>query len=408
MGVFYQLAILKGCPQQKALKCLSALPESVDKNWGFSLAKARLSEKNGSTLIECDSLTQWREFPRALSEITGCPVMLLYIYDSDYWGYYLYECGAMADAFCPYPEEAAGEGEALELFKGNPIALARCFRVAPERLKPYLTPWDDSVLDRTKAAPDDRYGYEDWQLLDFAAKLGFDLRKEKAAAMPSPPTPAPANKPQKDKPKGFWARFLDKLRRLFFSPKRKGQPPLPLPRPELPPDSITTAKNGRTETLPAMDADAFAQFLDGIFELDFERLEMTWQVQGEGFMNKKTGQMVYRKQPRSVVLFKENGQFELLCFDDVKSNVYRLIYDVETYRTVDMKDLRCRPFCGRTVKEYLIHPGKASAEQRLRALLARISDPYGELDQLMVWSWELCGSRPNTYKKLKVEEGLFV
>ena len=86
----------------------------------------------------------------------------------------------------------------------------------------------------------------------------------------------------------------------------------------------------------------------------------------------------------------------------------RLIYDVETYRTVDMKDLRCRPFCGRTVKEYLIHPGKASAEQRLRALLARISDPYGELDQLMVWSWELCGSRPNTYKKLKVEEGLFV
>ena len=162
--------------------------------------------------------------------------MLLYIYDSDYWGYYLYECGAMADAFCPYPEEAAGEGEALELFKGNPIALARCFRVAPERLKPYLTPWDDSVLDRTKAAPDDRYGYEDWQLLDFAAKLGFDLREEKAAAMPSPPTPAPANKPQKDKPKGFWARLLDKLRRLFFSPKRKGQPPLPLPRPELPPD----------------------------------------------------------------------------------------------------------------------------------------------------------------------------
>ena len=32
MGVFYQLAVRKGCPQQKALKCLSALPESVDKN----------------------------------------------------------------------------------------------------------------------------------------------------------------------------------------------------------------------------------------------------------------------------------------------------------------------------------------------------------------------------------------
>lgn len=198
-----------------------------------------------------------------------------------------------------------------------------------------------------------------------------------------------------------WLRGL--WRRLFS----KSHVPPPLPQPELPPDFVILTKDGQTETLPAMDIDAFAQFLDGIFELDFERLEMTWQVQGEGFMNKKTGQMVYRKQPRSVVLFKESGQFELLCFDDVKANVYRLIYDVETYRTVDTENLRHIPFCGRFVTEYLLHPDKASVERRLRTLLSRISDPYGELDRLTVWSWELCGSRPNTYKKLKKEEGLF-
>ena len=107
-------------------------------------------------------------------------VLAVFVYDSDYWGYTLYDSGKEIDAFCTRPDWLIyGEvtEEKLRRYKGNSRVLARYFNVSEASIKNYLIPWEDDSYDK-KAYPDDKHGQEDWQILDFMAKLGYEYPED--------------------------------------------------------------------------------------------------------------------------------------------------------------------------------------------------------------------------------------
>ena len=86
MGVFLQVALFPGCTKS----AVRAAVETAAKNPGFciDLGKCKFAQNYEGTqvLMEGDSLGV-APLAKALSTISQNPVMLLYIYDGDYWGY---------------------------------------------------------------------------------------------------------------------------------------------------------------------------------------------------------------------------------------------------------------------------------------------------------------------------------
>lgn len=114
-----------------------------------------------------------------LSLLMPSPVMVLYIYDGDFWGYYLWQNGAETDQFASLADYFE-EGQPPQK-PGNVQKVAQCFGVPPENIAQYLTPWDeDSVNDS-------------WQMADFMEALGFDYNllcpPEEETGQPDAPAP---------------------------------------------------------------------------------------------------------------------------------------------------------------------------------------------------------------------------
>lgn len=195
MGVFLQITLFPGCTKSAA----RAAVETAAKNPGFciDLGKCKFAQNHEGTqvLMEGDSLG-FAPLAKALSTISQNPVMLLYIYDGDYWGYDFYSRGAedhfntIPDYFGPISQKEK------QRMAGNPATLSGWFPFWDiSVIKRYYVHWSDQNEEELEEAgfayPGDQYPYGDcWQMIDFAARLGFPWAFEGSGRV-SAPLPMP-------------------------------------------------------------------------------------------------------------------------------------------------------------------------------------------------------------------------
>ena len=176
MGLFLQTAILPSCGEEKARSAVSALAQK-DSTLDLDVSGCKFfSDNNGVQVLFNEYCAGYDSLAKGLSELAGTPVMLLYIYDEDFWGYFFYENGAELDRFTPIPDYF-GEESGPDA-SGNSTLIAERFGVPEEVVARYLTVWTDEDFEsERKASEDDEFIAGDcWQMADFMAKLGWTYR----------------------------------------------------------------------------------------------------------------------------------------------------------------------------------------------------------------------------------------
>jgi len=180
MGLFLETAVIKGRGLFPVKKYLNNIA-SGSNDYGIVPEKCvMVSNKAGTTLQFNENTTGFEKLASGLSKEANGTVLLCYIYDDDFWGYFLYDKGQEKDIFCPIPDYF-GDVDEEEVVKmaGNPGVLSKIFNVPEAKVCRYLHFWED--LDRNadgKAYPDDQYGYDTWQMYDFIRALGFAVPGE--------------------------------------------------------------------------------------------------------------------------------------------------------------------------------------------------------------------------------------
>ena len=194
MGVFLQTALFPGCEESAARDAV----ETAAKNPAFqiNLKTCRYAQSFEGTqvLMEGDCLG-FATLAKALAGLSGNPVMLLYIYDGDFWGYDFYG-GKEEDHFRTRPDSFGPVNpREKQRLSGNPAALSGWLPTWDmEMMRRYLVHWSDldkEELEET-ACPGDQFPYGDcWQMTDFMARLGFpwafDQVREAPPLQPSYP-----------------------------------------------------------------------------------------------------------------------------------------------------------------------------------------------------------------------------
>lgn len=192
MGLFLQTAIIPECSETEARKAVAAVAEKYSREFEspdpdpqseYIIIELIPDEcqyqmaQNGIRILFNEACIGHESLASALSRELGKAVMLLYIYDGDYWGYYLYDKGSEIDRFVPMPDyfEEVPEEE-KERMKGNADLIAEYFHVDRASIEKYLVFWSEEMMDdySAKAYEDDEFGQcEDWQMADFMRKLGY-------------------------------------------------------------------------------------------------------------------------------------------------------------------------------------------------------------------------------------------
>lgn len=189
MGVFLQIALFPGCEESPVRKAV----ETAAKDPAFSIDPAACryakSYEGTQVLMEGGQLG-FAPLAKALSLAAINPVMVLYIYDGDYWGYDFYG-GNEEDHFSTLPDYFGPVSqEELRRLTGHPSALMGWFPIQRSSdIDRYLIHWPDDDLDELEemgaAYPGDQYPYGDcWQVVDFMARLGFPWPFEEPEHIP--------------------------------------------------------------------------------------------------------------------------------------------------------------------------------------------------------------------------------
>lgn len=195
MGAFLQYAIFPGCDEVTAW---AAVKEASEAGFHIDLPKCRYVKSHEGTqvLMEGDELG-FAPLARALSDAALNPVMLLYIYDGDFWGYDFYggqeeaHFSTMPDYFGPVTQEEKGR------LSGSPKALAGWFPIQNiHAVKCYLVHWSDLSEEELGgeqfAQMGDQFPFGDcWQVTDFAARLGFPWPFGQTEGTPAMKPPLP-------------------------------------------------------------------------------------------------------------------------------------------------------------------------------------------------------------------------
>jgi len=191
MGVFLQYALLPGCDEAAARAAVETAVKATGSPIDIGACRYARSYE-GTQVLLGDSLG-FAPLAEALSKAAVNPVMLLYIYDGDFWGYDFYG-GDEEDHFstrpdCPGPVSQ----EEKQRLEGNPNALAGWFPIQDANaIRRYFLCWsdEDELEGAGFACPGDQYPYGDcWQVTDFAARLGFPWPFDEAGERPPSPVP---------------------------------------------------------------------------------------------------------------------------------------------------------------------------------------------------------------------------
>ena len=176
MGVFLQTALFPGCAESAARDAVETASKNPALHIDLGMCKYAQNYEGTQVLMEGDDL-DFAPLAKALSDASENPVMLLYIYDGDYWGYDFYG-GGEEDHFSTCPDYFGPVSpEEKQRLAGNPAALSGWLPTWDTgMMRRYLVHWsdlDEDAIEET-ACPDDCFPYGDcWQMTDFMAQLGF-------------------------------------------------------------------------------------------------------------------------------------------------------------------------------------------------------------------------------------------
>ena len=181
MGIFLSVTSVVGKPKSDVVNSLSKYTIST----GGGLKEETLSIENNNCCIIAESdgnttifnsyaYNEWDASSEFISRDLNAPVFSFHIHDGDLWMYILFENGVATDQFNPIPDywdDNISEPE-IESWKGNAAVVSNLSgTLKPNEIERYLVRWDLDAQDVPKAYPDDQYGQEDWQLLDFMRRL---------------------------------------------------------------------------------------------------------------------------------------------------------------------------------------------------------------------------------------------
>lgn len=176
MGLFLNTAIAQNCTESDVNSALQHLAQKDP-----SLAPAACQYKQcgqGVQILLPERRTDYDKLAKALSEEMSSPVLLLYIHDEHYWGYFFYDSGRELDCFHPIPgglEKTPPEKR--QRLAGNSGVIAQHFHIDQGTIRHYLVEWPQELLDDAQpstAYPDDQFCVGNpWQMTDFMKKLGF-------------------------------------------------------------------------------------------------------------------------------------------------------------------------------------------------------------------------------------------
>lgn len=176
MGLFLQTAILKNNTLPEIEGCLKEISAEYPDMCLEADALKYHNYKDAVGVLFNDEAAGFEPLAQVLSVKLKTPVLLLYIYDEDFWGYYFYNDGMESDSFCPLPDYFDEEASEAEEYKGDAGVISRYFEVDRKEIERYLTRWTDELLGEVeiKAYPDDEFCYGDcWQMADFMKRLGY-------------------------------------------------------------------------------------------------------------------------------------------------------------------------------------------------------------------------------------------
>lgn len=190
MGLFLHTVLFPGGDESA---CQGAIEQAAgDSAMGIQLEQCRwhIFNKGPAVLIE-GFCTGYDSLAKALSLNLPCPVMVLYIYDDDFWGYYLWEHGVELDQFATMPNYFEHGSPPDQ--PGNAQIVTRCFG-QPHEIDRYLLPWSEDRMDDTAYDTDNYVVGDCWQMADLMNVLGFDYNmldppKELPDILKTPPLP---------------------------------------------------------------------------------------------------------------------------------------------------------------------------------------------------------------------------
>lgn len=181
MGLFLQAVVALHAGEGAVRAALAEMEKNGDMGLVASECQCRESRK-GTAVLCNEACAGYGDLAKGLSEALEQPVLLLYIYDEDFWGYFFYEGGRELDCFQPIPDyfEEVPEEERGRML-GNSGLVSEYFGVEEAEIEGYLTEWTEEKLEcyEEKAYADDEFGQCDcWQMADFMRRLGFPYEWE--------------------------------------------------------------------------------------------------------------------------------------------------------------------------------------------------------------------------------------
>ena len=210
MGLFLHAFLFPGGEEENCRAALERVSEDPELSVRPDECRWQTFAKGPAVLLNDGSIGF--EAAGRLSDALDIPVMSLYIYDDDFWGYDLWRKGRALDQFASV-HDYFDAGQPPDR-RGDARTVARCFDVEPRRIARYLIPWDEARMDQYAYEGDKAVIGDSWQMADFMDALGFDFDRL------SPPDPEPEPRPEPVKEPNRPAVTM----------------PESLPRPELRPD----------------------------------------------------------------------------------------------------------------------------------------------------------------------------
>ncbi|MDE6580500.1 MAG: hypothetical protein K2K41_08210, partial [Ruminiclostridium sp.] len=146
MGLFLETAIVNCNDLNKVKQSLDEISKGKPK-LELNPEECKYSQSgNAVQVLLNEDCVGYEELAKDLSEKISSYVMLLYIYDEDFWGYFLYDNGREMDRFSPDPEYF-GENEDSEKYSGNAEIVSKYFGVPLESIEKYIVRWTDEYYE---------------------------------------------------------------------------------------------------------------------------------------------------------------------------------------------------------------------------------------------------------------------
>ena len=172
MGLFLQTILF---PEGDNLKCQTFFKICTEDSQMWiqpDECRWHLFDKGPAVLLN-DGCYGGKVVAERMSSLLESPVMMLSIYDGEFWSYCLWEKKEEIDSF----SSLAGYSEVKKSFHkpGNAKIIKQCFGVSEEQVERYLIPWDEEEIGVSAYDTDKSVVGDCWQMVDFMKALGFDF-----------------------------------------------------------------------------------------------------------------------------------------------------------------------------------------------------------------------------------------